>query len=246
MTVRRYAAINIASVSLAAHPVHYICDTTAELPTSGLKLGDTALTVDTNTQYKAASATTWTVAGGGGGGGSGVPATTVTSGVAYGQSPVVGVDTDYAREDHNHGSVVHDSHVALTGVTADQHHADVHDASKHSGSAATLESKTAVFFDATAVVPATLAVWRAPFACTVIAIKGYRVGGSGATVQAYRGTTATPLRSAALSVSSTSTWMDGGAVQNTVFAAGDGLLIAVVSATGSPTQVCCQVDFTRP
>lgn len=59
MTVTRYAAINLAGVSLSAHPVHYICTTTAELPSSGLKLGDTAVALDTNIWYKAASTSTW-------------------------------------------------------------------------------------------------------------------------------------------------------------------------------------------
>lgn len=131
MSVKRYAQVNLAGVALAAHPIHYICDTTAELPSSGLKLGDTALAIDTNTQYKASSTTTWTVAGGGGGGGT--PATTVTSDTSYGKSPVVGTDTNFAREGHDHGSVAHDSHTLLTGVTADQHHADVHTKTKHSG-----------------------------------------------------------------------------------------------------------------
>jgi hypothetical protein len=141
MAVKRYAAINIATASLSVHPVHFICDTTAELPVSGLKLGDTALTVDTNTQYKAASATSWTVAGGGGGGGT--PAATVVAATSYGQSTVVGVDNDYAREDHSHGSVAHDSHTLLTGVTADQHHADLHGSAKHTGGIVALQEEGA-------------------------------------------------------------------------------------------------------
>ena len=39
-----------------------------------------------------------------GGGGGGTPASTVVSETSYGQSPVVGVGTDYARADHSHGS----------------------------------------------------------------------------------------------------------------------------------------------
>jgi len=38
------------------------------------------------------------------GGGGGTPATTVVSATSYGQSPVVGTGTDYARVDHSHGS----------------------------------------------------------------------------------------------------------------------------------------------
>lgn len=131
MAVKRYAQVNLAGVSLAAHPVHYIVDTTGELPNSGLKLGDTALALDTNVQYKAATSSTWTVAGGGGGGGT--PATTVVDLRAYGLSPVVGSATNYSREDHGHGSEPHDSHTLLTGVTVDQHHAQVHGSAQHTG-----------------------------------------------------------------------------------------------------------------
>lgn len=74
MTVTKYAQINIAGMSLSTHPVHYVCSTTAELPVSGLKRGDTALALDTNTQYKADTSTSWVVAGGtGGGSGTTVP-----------------------------------------------------------------------------------------------------------------------------------------------------------------------------
>jgi hypothetical protein len=45
---------------------------------------------------------TTTIAASGGGGGT--PATTVVSATSYGQSPAVGVGTDYARADHSHGS----------------------------------------------------------------------------------------------------------------------------------------------
>lgn len=88
-------------------------------------------------------------------------------------------------------------------------------------------------------------VWRAPFACTVTNVRGYRVGGTGATINARRNGTSNHLASA-LSLTSADTWMDGGSVQNTAYAAGDKLEIMVVSATGSPTQVAVQVDFTRP
>ena len=47
------------------------------------------------------STATTTVASSGGGG---TPATTVASATSYGQSPVVGVGTAYARSDHSHGS----------------------------------------------------------------------------------------------------------------------------------------------
>ena len=47
------------------------------------------------------STATTTIASSGGGG---TPATTVASATSYGQSPVVGVGTAYARSDHSHGS----------------------------------------------------------------------------------------------------------------------------------------------
>lgn len=88
-------------------------------------------------------------------------------------------------------------------------------------------------------------VWRAPFACTVTNVRGYRVGGSGATINA-RNEGANEHLSSDLSLTSTDTWMDGGAVQNTAYAAGEKLEIMVQSVAGSPTSVVIQVDFTRP
>jgi len=88
-------------------------------------------------------------------------------------------------------------------------------------------------------------VWRAPFACTVTNVRGYRVGGSGATINA-RNEGANEHLSSDLSLTSPDTWMDGGAVQNTAYAAGEKLEIMVQSVAGSPTSVVIQVDFTRP
>jgi hypothetical protein len=88
-------------------------------------------------------------------------------------------------------------------------------------------------------------VWRAPFACTVTNVRGYRVGGTGATINARLNGSSNHL-SSALSLTSADTWMDGGSVQNTAYAAGDKLEIMVVTVAGSPTQVAIQVDLTRP
>jgi hypothetical protein len=88
-------------------------------------------------------------------------------------------------------------------------------------------------------------VWRAPFACTVTAVKGYRTGGTGATINARARGTDTHL-SSDLSLTSADTWMDGGAVQNTGYSAGDKMEILVQSVAGSPTQIAVQVDLTRP
>lgn len=88
-------------------------------------------------------------------------------------------------------------------------------------------------------------VWRAPFACTVTNVRGYRVGGTGAEINARRNNADNHLASA-LSLTNADQWMDGGAVQNTAYAAGDEMEIMVVSVAGSPTQVAVQVELTRP
>lgn len=85
--------------------------------------------------------------------------------------------------------------------------------------------------------------WYATHICTVQYVKGYRVGGTGATINARRNGSSNHLASA-LSLTSADTWVDGGSVQNTAYAAGDKLEIMIVSVTGSPTQLGIQVCFT--
>jgi hypothetical protein len=58
-----------------------------------------------------------TINASGGGGGGGTPATTVVSETSYGQSPVVGTSTDYARGDHSHGTPAVPAHSALSSLT---------------------------------------------------------------------------------------------------------------------------------
>lgn len=86
--------------------------------------------------------------------------------------------------------------------------------------------------------------WVAPYACTVTAVKGYRVGGTGATINARKNGASNHLASN-LSLTSADTVMDGGSVQNTAYAVGDKLEIMLVTVTGSPTQVGVLVYFTR-
>jgi len=88
-------------------------------------------------------------------------------------------------------------------------------------------------------------VWRAPFPCTVTNVRAYRVGGTGATINARKNGTLNHL-SSALSLTSADTWQDGGAVSNTAYVAGDKLEIMFVTLAGTPTQVAIQVDYTRP
>jgi hypothetical protein len=58
----------------------------------------TNVTLTTSTSGNVATTTIAASSGGG------TPATTVVSATTYGQSPVVGTGTDYARSDHSHGS----------------------------------------------------------------------------------------------------------------------------------------------
>lgn len=87
-------------------------------------------------------------------------------------------------------------------------------------------------------------VWEAPFNCDVQSVRGYRVGGTGATVNARKNGTSNHL-AAALSVTVADTWMDGGAVQNISYTVGDRMEIMVVTVAGSPTQVAVQVNLRR-
>ena len=85
-------------------------------------------------------------------------------------------------------------------------------------------------------------VWYATCACVVMNVRGYRVGGTGATINARRNGANNHLASA-LSLVNADTWYDGGAVQNTAYVAGDKLEIMIVGVTGEVTQVAVQVDF---
>lgn len=104
-------------------------------------------------------------------------------------------------------------------------------------------SATGTLLDPTAA--RNVIIWRAPFACTVTNVRGYRVGGTGATVNARRNGVDTHLASD-LSLTSADAWQDGGAVRNTVYAIGDRLELMLVTVTGSPTEVAIQVEFSRP
>jgi len=87
-------------------------------------------------------------------------------------------------------------------------------------------------------------VWYATCACTVTNVRGYRVGGTGATVNARRNGADNHLASA-VSLTNADTWYDGGAVQNTAYVAGDKLEIMIVGVTGDITQIAIQVDFVQ-
>jgi hypothetical protein len=84
--------------------------------------------------------------------------------------------------------------------------------------------------------------WRAPFAAQLIGLQAYRVGGSGATVNARKNGTANHL-AVDLSVSVAGAWVDGGLPQNNSYAIGDTLEIVITAVSGAPAQLIVQLDF---
>lgn len=83
-------------------PQFFVCDLETELANvTNPREADMAYSKDSDKLWKR-SFTAWVEVGGGGG--AGTPATTVTDETTLGATPAVGVDTDYAREDHTHGS----------------------------------------------------------------------------------------------------------------------------------------------
>lgn len=89
-----------------------------------------------------------------------------------------------------------------------------------------------------------LAIWRAPFSCTVTAVKAYQDVGSGSVVTAYDNTT--NLLDTNITLSSAATWQDGGSLAQSGVSEGDSIAIAVVSVAGSPNYISIQVEFTQP
>jgi len=93
-------------------------------------------------------------------------------------------------------------------------------------------------------IPQTIVIWRAPFACTVTAVRGYQDTGTGSVITAYDG--ATDLLSTDIAISSAATWQDGGSLAQTAVSAGDSIAIKVVSVSGSPNYLVIQVELTQP
>ena len=109
------------------------------------------------------------------------------------------------------------------------------------GAAATGGSSKTVVLTAPTVV--SYVIWQATKAGTVTGVRGYRNGGTGATINAQKN--ALDLLAADLSLATADTWLSGPSVQNASFAAGDLLRVAVRSVAGSPAYVTIQVDYTE-
>lgn len=86
----------------------------------------------------------------------------------------------------------------------------------------------------------TYVMTRLPVGATAIAVRAYRVGGTGGTVNAKKN--ASDLLAANLSTA-TDAWAGSTALQNATFAAGDTLSVVAAAPAGTPTEVIVQVDF---
>ncbi len=161
---------------------------------------------------------------------------TLTSHSTRAHSELTGVGADdHHAQSHTLTSHSTRAHSELTGIGTDDHHAQAHTHSVIFNVGGVLLSPTGAI---------NVIVWYVPFACTVTNVRGYRVGGTGATINARKNGSSNHLASA-LSLTSADAWMDGGSVQNTAYVATDKLEIMVVSVAGSPTQIAVQVDLTR-
>lgn len=98
--------------------------------------------------------------------------------------------------------------------------------------------------DFSPATPATEVLWVAPFPCTVKRISAYRVGGTGAAVNALVNTSYT--NSVDLSITTASTFVSANSDASVSMVAGSVLKVQLVSATGSPTEVIVQVDLSAP
>lgn len=103
-----------------------------------------------------------------------------------------------------------------------------------------LQSSRSVTLTAPAV--GSYVIWRAQKACTVTGVHAYRVGGTGATVNATAG--GLDLLATDLSLSTADTWLSGTGLQNVDLAEGEALAVAVRSVAGA-TSLAVQVDFVE-
>lgn len=86
----------------------------------------------------------------------------------------------------------------------------------------------------------TYMVTRLPVGCTAVAVRAYRAGGSGGTVNAKRNggdLLAEPLATV------TDAWAGWTHLQNAAFAAGDTLSVVTADPDGGPSEVVVQVEF---
>lgn len=87
--------------------------------------------------------------------------------------------------------------------------------------------------------------WRAPFACTVVAVRSHFDAGTNCVVNA-RKNQASNFMSANFTNSTANAWGAGTVNQNQAIAAGDDIEMQLVSTSGAVLKVNIAVDLTRP
>ncbi len=81
---------------------------------------------------------------------------------------------------------------------------------------------------------------KVPADAAIIAVRAFRAGGTGGTVQVKKG--ANDVLAAALTTS-TDAWAGSTTVQNAACVAGDNISVVLAAPAGSPTEILVQVDF---
>lgn len=97
----------------------------------------------------------------------------------------------------------------------------------------------------TPAAASTVPLWKAPYACTVVSVKGIRANGTSASINAVHDGVG-DLLAADLSLVTNNTWIDGGAVQNAAIASGDSISLSLRAEVGPPDSVTIQVTLSRP
>lgn len=87
----------------------------------------------------------------------------------------------------------------------------------------------------------TQVTWRAPKPCIVTNVLGYRIGGSGATINALNETN--DLLATDLSLVTADSWLAAPAIQYATLETGATLSLSIRSVGGSPTSVVIQVEL---
>lgn len=120
------------------------------------------------------------------------------------------------------------------------------------GSTVSLEGGTFTLA-ATIVSPAVndFVAWRAPAdpgAYTLINLFAYQDVGTGSTINAFKGTLASPtlFRASDYAIIAADTWEDAASLQNVSIVTGDAIYFRIASLVGSPTEIGIQLDLTRP
>lgn len=90
-------------------------------------------------------------------------------------------------------------------------------------------------------------VWRAPFACTVTALRGYVDVGTTTAVNAFKGSLATPTNfsTANMTITAADSWISDTTLDVTAVAAGDAVGFRITTI-GTAGEVTIQIDLTRP